>query len=43
VTVDVRASIGSNLYFDDIKRNGRWISQRKTNSKGEVLEETGYA
>jgi hypothetical protein len=43
VTVDVRASIGSNLYFDDIKRDGRWISQRKTNSKGEMLEETGYA
>jgi hypothetical protein len=43
VTVDVKASIGSNLYFDDIKQDGRWINQRKTNSKGEVLEETGYA
>ena len=43
MTVDVRASIGSNLYFDDIKQDGRWINQRKTNSKGDVLEETGYA
>jgi hypothetical protein len=43
VTVDVKASIGSNLYFDDIKQDGRWINQRKTNSKGEMLEETGYA
>ncbi len=42
VTVDVKASIGSNLYFDDIKQDGRWINQRKTNSKGEMLEETGY-
>jgi hypothetical protein len=43
VTVDVKASIGSNLYFDDIKQDGRWVNQRKTNSKGEMLEETGYA
>ena len=43
MTVDVKASIGSNLYFDDIKQDGRWVNQRKTNSKGEMLEETGYA
>jgi hypothetical protein len=43
VTVDVRAAIGSNLYFDDIKQDGRWVNQRKTNSKAEMLEETGYA
>jgi hypothetical protein len=43
VTVDVKASIGSNLYFDDVKQDGRWVNQRKTNSKGEMLEETGYA
>jgi len=43
VTVDVKASIGSNLYFDNVKQDGRWVNQRKTNSKGEMLEETGYA
>jgi hypothetical protein len=43
VTVDVKASIGSNLYFGDVKQDGRWVNQRKTNSKGEMLEETGYA
>jgi hypothetical protein len=43
VTVDAKASIGSNLYFDDVKQDGRWVNQRKTNSKGEMLEETGYA
>lgn len=29
VTVDVRAAISSNLYADDITRNGDWIVQRK--------------
>jgi hypothetical protein len=29
VTVDVKAAIGSNLYFDDIKQNGSWINQKK--------------
>ncbi len=29
VTVDVRAAIGSNLYFDQITRNGDWVAQRK--------------
>jgi hypothetical protein len=38
VTVDVKAATGSNLYFDDIKRNGSWINQKKVTSN----EETGY-
>jgi hypothetical protein len=38
VTVDVKAAIGSNLYFDDIKQNGSWINQKKATSN----EETGY-
>jgi hypothetical protein len=29
VTVDIRAAIDSNLYADDIKRTGDWLSQRK--------------
>lgn len=38
VTIDARAATGSNLYFDDIKQDGRWFSQKKTNGE----EETGY-
>lgn len=38
VTVNLRAAIGSNLYFDEIKQNGRWISQQKLGSD----EEIGY-
>jgi len=29
VTVDLRAAIGSNLYADEITKNGDWIIQRK--------------
>jgi hypothetical protein len=29
VTVDVKAAIGSNLYFDEIRQNGTWISQKE--------------
>jgi hypothetical protein len=43
VTVDIKAATGSKLYFDDIKQNGRWISQKKTSTKGEVEDETGYS
>jgi hypothetical protein len=43
VTVDIKAATGSNLYYDDIKQNGRWISQRKTSAKGDAIEETGYS
>jgi hypothetical protein len=38
VTVDVKAAIGSNLYFDDIRKNGDWIDQKKAGS----AEETAY-
>ena len=38
VTVDLKAAIGSNLYFDEIKQYGRWFSQRKAGSD----EEIGY-
>jgi hypothetical protein len=38
VTVNLKAAIGSNLYFDEIKQDGRWISQKKVMSD----EEIGY-
>ena len=38
VTVDLKAAIGSNLYFDEIKQDGRWLSQKKAGSD----EEIGY-
>jgi hypothetical protein len=40
VTVDVKAAIGSNLYFDEIRQNGTWISQKKVTAGAE--QETGY-
>jgi hypothetical protein len=43
VAVDVNAATGSNLYFDDIKQDGKWVSQKKTDSKGNDGEETGYS
>jgi hypothetical protein len=43
VTVDIKAATGSNLYFADIKQNGRWISQRKTGTKSDTVEETAYS
>jgi len=43
VTVDVRAAIGSNLYADDIKQSGHWISQRKAApATMNGMEETAY-
>lgn len=39
VTVDAKAAIGSNLYFDDTKRDGAWVSQKKTGGQ----EEAGYS
>jgi hypothetical protein len=42
VTVDVKAAIGSNLYFDEIKQNGSWISQKKVAANAGAEEETGY-
>src|SRR5271169_3630428 len=42
VTVDVKAAIGSNLYFDEIRQNGTWISQKKVTANAGAGEETGY-
>jgi hypothetical protein len=42
VTVDLEAAVGSNLYFDEIKQNGHWFSQKKANPKPDAEEETGY-
>jgi hypothetical protein len=43
VTVDINAATGSNLYFDDIKQDGKWVSQKKTDTKTGTQEETGYS
>jgi hypothetical protein len=42
VTVDINAATGSNLYFDDIKQDGKWVSQKKTDTKAGTQEESGY-
>jgi hypothetical protein len=42
VTVDVKAAIGSNLYFDEIRQNGSWISQKKVTANAGAEEDTGY-
>jgi len=42
VTVDLEAAVGSNLYADDIKREGKWLSQRHANQNLNGSEETGY-
>jgi hypothetical protein len=43
VTVDLRAAIDSNLYFDEIKQDGDWVSQRKQ-APGTLngMQETAY-
>ena len=41
VTVDVAAAIGSNLYFDTIKQDHGWVSQKKEREKTDT-EETAY-
>jgi hypothetical protein len=43
VTVDINAATGSNLYFDDIKQDGKWVSQKKTDTKAGIEQETGYS
>jgi hypothetical protein len=43
VTVDINAATGSNLYFDDIKQDGKWVSQKKTDTKAGTQEETSYS
>jgi hypothetical protein len=40
VTVDLKAAIGSNLYFDDITKNGDWVIQKKV--RPDANEETAY-
>jgi hypothetical protein len=43
VTVDLRAAIDSNLYFDEIKQTGNWVSQRKqAPATMNGAEETAY-
>jgi hypothetical protein len=42
VTVDVKAAIGSNLYFDDIGQNGAWVVQKKSAARPGGAEETAY-
>jgi hypothetical protein len=42
VTVDIEAAIGSNLYGDDIKTEGKWLSQKRANQSLNGSEETSY-
>ena len=42
VTIDVKPAIGSNLYFDDIKKVGDWIEQKKAATASSDAEETEY-
>lgn len=42
VTVDIEAAVGSNLYADDIKKQGQWLSQKRANQSVNGSEETGY-
>jgi hypothetical protein len=42
VTIDVKAAIGSNLYFDDIKANGDWFTQTHKRAGGDLTEESSY-
>jgi hypothetical protein len=42
-TVDINAATGSNLYFDDIQQDGKWVRQKKTNPKAGTQEQTDYA
>jgi hypothetical protein len=42
VTIDAAAAIGSNLYFDDIKRDGNYVTQTKRGPNNVYLEKTAY-
>ena len=42
VTADVKAAIGSNLYFDAITQSGAWISQKKVTANAGAEQETAY-
>jgi hypothetical protein len=43
VTIDAAAAIGSNLYFDAIKKDGDTITQTKIGPNNAVLETTAYS
>jgi len=42
ITVDAAAAIGSNLYFDDVKRTGSYVSQTKRGPNNVIQETTDY-
>jgi hypothetical protein len=42
VTVDIEAAVGSNLYADNIKKEGAWLGQKRANQSINGSEETGY-
>ena len=41
-SVDLDAAVGSNQYFDAIKKNGAWVTQGRAADKGREAEETAY-
>jgi len=43
VTVDLAASVGSNLYYDPIRQSGDWKIQKKQRLESDTPEETAYA
>jgi hypothetical protein len=43
VTVDASAAVGSNLYFDAIKKDGSFVTQTKLGPNNAVLETTAYS
>jgi hypothetical protein len=43
IAVDAAAAIGSNLYFDDIKQDGSYVTQTKRGPNNVVLEQTSYS
>lgn len=43
VTVDLKAAVGSNRYYEDISKSGKWVVQKKTNKDvANGWEESGY-
>ena len=41
-SVDLGSAVGSNQYFDPIKKNGVWVTQGRAAGNGREAEETGY-
>jgi len=41
-SVDLDAAVGSNQYFDPIRRNGAWVLQGRAAGAGREAEETAY-